>query len=54
MNRAILIYWLACMIWIAGLCALIYFVGWWILPALVVAAITAWCIVLQRACRAVT
>jgi len=53
MNSFIVTYWLAGVIWIAALSALVYFVGWWALPALIVAAIAAWRDTIRRAFRAV-
>ncbi|MBT5871978.1 MAG: hypothetical protein HOH43_01055 [Candidatus Latescibacteria bacterium] len=47
MNTAIFTYWLFNLAWTSLLTALVYFVGWWTLPILIMAGVTASCLMLK-------
>jgi|TARA_R110000824_G_scaffold2808_4_gene12818 hypothetical protein len=48
MNKSIIIYWAVATSWTIGFSLLVYTIGWWIIPAMAVTAITAMCITAQR------
>jgi hypothetical protein len=48
MTKGIMIYWAIASGWVVGFSLLVSVIGWWILPAIAVLAITAMCITAQR------
>jgi len=51
MTKGIIMYWAIACGWVVGFSLLVSIIGWWVIPAMAVATITACCFTAQRLFR---